>query len=91
MLLLALFVARACASTGDEISKEEAIEIAEREVSYRPDRTQVRLIRRGAPQSRPYWAVSLATVDSRGDLERVTVVVVDARTRAVTEVRKDNP
>ena len=91
MLLVALVVARACTSTGDEISKEEAIEIAERQIAYEPDRTQVRLIRRGVPQSRPYWAVSLATVDSRGDLDRVTVVVVDARTRAVTEVRESGP
>jgi hypothetical protein len=90
VLLLALVVSRGCASTADEISKEEAIEIARREVSYEPDRTQVRLVRRGVPQSRSFWAVSLATVDSRGALDRVTVVLVDARTRAVEEVRESD-
>ena len=86
VLLLALLVSRGCGSSGDEISKEEAIAIAEREVAYRPDRVQVRLVRRGF-QSRPFWAVSLATLDSRGRLDRVTVVLVDAQTRDVEEVR----
>lgn len=61
-----------------------------REVSYRPDRTQVRLVRRGLPQSRPFWAVSLSTLDSEGRLDRVTVVIVDAQTREVEEVREDD-
>ena len=91
MLLLALFVSRACTRTGDEISQDEAVEIAQREIDYRPELTQVRLIRRGVPQSRPYWAVSLSTLDNAGRPERVTVVVVDARTRAVTEVRERDP
>ena len=47
----------------------------------------MRLVRRGVPNSRPYWAVSLATVDDAGKLERVTVVVVDAHTREIAEVR----
>jgi hypothetical protein len=91
VLVLALVVSRGCAGQGSEISEEEAIAIARREVSYQPDRTMVRFIRRGAPQSRPFWAVSLSTLDSRGELDRVTVVVVDARTRAVAEVRVSNP
>jgi hypothetical protein len=91
VLLLALVVSRACTGQGSEISKEDAIAIAKREVTYEPDRTMVRFIRRGAPQSRPFWAVSLSTLDSQGQLDRVTVVVVDARTRAVAEVRVSNP
>jgi hypothetical protein len=86
--LLAVAVSRSCASSEGQISKEEAIEIAKREVAYEPDRTQVRLIRRGVPQSRPFWAVSLSTLDSSGRLDKVTVVVVDAQTRAVEEVRE---
>jgi hypothetical protein len=91
VLLLALVVSRGCIGRGSEISEEEAIAIARREVPYEPDRTQVRFIRRGAPQARAFWAVSLSTVDSQGQLDRVTVVVVDARTRAVAEVRVGNP
>jgi hypothetical protein len=90
-LVVAAAASRSCAPTGGEISKEDAIEIAQREVPYRSERTQVRLVRRGVPQSRPYWAVSLATVDNAGRLDRVTVVVVDARTKAVTEVRESRP
>jgi hypothetical protein len=90
VLLLALIVSRGCAGQGADISQADAIEIARREVAYTPDRTMVRLVRRGAPQSRPYWAVSLSTVDSEGELDRVTVVVVDAQTREVAEVRVDD-
>jgi hypothetical protein len=90
VLLVAFVVAKGCVGAGSEISKEEAIRIATREVDYRPERTQVRLVRQGF-QSRPYWAVSLSTLDGRGALERVTVVLVDARTREVAEVRESNP
>lgn len=88
VLLLAVAASRSCASSEGQISKEEAIEIAKREVAYEPERTQVRLIRRGLPQSRPFWAVSLSTLDSSGRLDEVTVVVVDAQTRAVDEIRQ---
>ena len=90
MLLLAFGISRGCASRSGEISRDEAIAIATEEVDYRAERTQVRLIRRGF-QSRPYWAVSLSTVDDQGAFERVTIVVVDARTRQVTEVRQGLP
>jgi hypothetical protein len=91
VLLLALAVSRGCASSSSEISQEEAIAIAKREVEYEPDRTLVRLIRRGVPNSRRFWAVSLSTLDTNGRPDRVTVVVVDARTRAVDEVRTSDP
>jgi hypothetical protein len=87
VLAVALVVARGCAGAGSEIPKEDAIEIARREVDYEPDRTQVRLVRRGF-QSRPFWAVSLSLLDERGNFERVTVVVVDARTRRIEEIRE---
>jgi hypothetical protein len=89
VLLFALGVARGCASRGGEISQREAVEIARQEVDFRPERTQVRLIRQGF-QSRPLWAVSFSTLDEDGALDRVTVVVVDARTREVTEVRESS-
>lgn len=91
VLLLAFAATRSCASSEGQISEQEAIEIATREVSYEPERTQVRLVRRGVPQSRPFWAVSLSTVDSEGRLDRVTVVLIDAQTRAVEEVQESAP
>jgi hypothetical protein len=38
-------------------------------------------------KSRPSWAVSLATLDESGRIERVTVVVVDGQTGQVVEIR----
>jgi hypothetical protein len=90
VLLLAFGLSRGCASRSGEISREEAIEIAQQEVDYRSEQTQVRLIRRGF-QSRPYWAVSLSTLDDQGAFERTTIVVIDARTREVTEIRETGP
>ena len=89
MLLAAFAVARGCASSEGDISKEQAIEIARREIDYRADRVQVRLLRRGF-QSRSAWAVSLSALSPAGQIERVTVVVIDARTREVVEIRTGN-
>ncbi len=72
------------------VSQERAIAIAKRQIDYRPDRVQIRLVKRGF-QSRPFWAVSLSTLDSNGQVDRASVVVVDARTGDVTEVRKAAP
>ena len=91
VLLLAFAATRSCASSEGQITEQEAIEIAKREVPYEPDRTQVRLVRRGVPQSRPFWAVSLSTVDDEGRLDKVTVVLIDARTSEVEDVRESAP
>ena len=90
VLLVAFAASRSCASRSGEISREEAIEIARGEIAYEPERTQVRLVRQGF-QSRPYWAVSLSTLDAAGRPDRITVVLVDARTRQVADVRESNP
>ena len=90
MLLLAFGLSRGCASRSGEISRDEAVEVAAREVDYRSEQTQVRLIRRGF-QSRPYWAVSLSTLDDQGVFERTTIVVIDAHTREVAEIRETRP
>ena len=87
VLLLAVLVSKSCGSRESEVSKEEAIAIAREEVDYAPERVGVRFLPRGF-QSLPTWAVSLALLDDAGELERVTVVVVNARTGAVEEVRR---
>ncbi len=45
-----------------------------------------RFVPRGI-RSRPSWAVSLATVNEVGELDRVTVIVVDGETGDVVETR----
>ena len=87
VLTLAFVATRSCASRDTEVSKEEAVEIARDEIDYEPDRVMTRFLPRGI-QSRPSWAVSLATVAADGSLERVTVVVVDGRTGDVVDVAK---
>lgn len=86
VLAAALLASRTCASREAEISKEEAVEIARGEVDYEPDRVMTRFVPRGI-KSRPNWAVSLATVDASGTMDRITVVVVDGRTGDVVEIR----
>lgn len=89
VLGLALLVARTCGSTRpDEVSQEEAIEIARGEVDYEPDRVLVRLVRRGIPP-RSFWAVSLQELEG-SDIGRLTVVVVDGQTGDVAEIRRED-
>jgi hypothetical protein len=87
VLVAAFLVSKSCGAVGDEISQEQAVEIARTQIDYEPERVMVRLLKRGV-KSRPYWAVSLATVADTGALERVTVVVIDAKTGAVGEIRR---
>ena len=87
VLVLALVASRSCAQRDLEISKERAAEIARDEIDYEPDQVQTRFVPRGF-KSRPTWAVSLSTTRADGTLERVTVVVVDARTGDVVETRQ---
>jgi hypothetical protein len=87
VLVAAGLVAQNCGSRETEVSKEDAVVIAKREIDYEPERVLTRFVPRGF-QSRPSWAVSLSTLDSRGDVERVTVVVVDGVTGDVVEIRR---
>lgn len=87
VLVAAFIVSKSCGAVGDEISQEQAVAIAKQEIDYEPERVMVRLLKQGL-KSRPYWAVSLATFTDTGALERATVVVVDARSGDVTQIRR---
>jgi hypothetical protein len=87
VLVAAFIVSKSCGAVGDEISQEQAVAIARQEIDYEPERVMVRLLKQGL-KSRPYWAVSLATFTDTGALERATVVVVDARSGDVTQIRR---
>ena len=87
VLAVALFALKTCASRDSDISQEEAIEIAEREIDFESQRTMVRFLPRGV-DSRPFWAVSLSELDADGNPERIVVVVVDATTGDVEEIRR---
>jgi hypothetical protein len=88
ILLIAVFAAKTCASRDTDVSSDEAREIAREAVDFEPDRVMVRFLPQGA-RSRPYWAVSLSTEAADGTLENVTVVVVDAETGDIDEIRRE--
>jgi len=86
LVLVTLLASRTCADTSELLTKEEAVAIAQREIEYAPDGTNIRFLRRGVDQH-PYWAVSLWQRGANGvGYDRITVVVVDARGGKVTEV-----
>ncbi len=85
-LLAAVLVARSCGKVDADLSREDAIAIAKDVVEFEPNLVQVRLMKRGL-QSDSFWAVSLSVQQPDGRLENVTVVVIDARSGEIAEVR----
>ena len=84
VLVGALVVARTCGSHGQEVSREEAIEIAKDEVAFTPCAERgcvvVRAVQRGIP-TRLVWIVGLAeSLDENGRPTRFANFLVDART-----------
>lgn len=80
----ALLAARSCASGGD-VTQEEAVAIAIKQLDFKPECKQVRFYRAGI-NSEPLWAVSLWTLDAVGAFKRISVVQVNARTGAVVNI-----
>jgi hypothetical protein len=70
-----------------KISKDDAVAIARQRIDFKPTGYQIRFIRRGIP-SRGYWVASFYIRKQAGGYSRITVVLVDATTGRVTEVRK---
>ena len=89
VLAVALLALKTCASQDTAVSQEEAIEIARQEIDFEPDRTMVKFTPRGVP-SRPFWAVSFSTLDANDQPERITVVVVNATTGEIAEIRRQD-
>ena len=80
LLVICLLAANTCQKRQIRISKETAIATATRAADFRPQRTQVRLVRQGL-NGHPYWAVSLSIPGKGGQgYARVSVARVDANT-----------
>jgi hypothetical protein len=92
LVLVAAFVfAQTCQKDQVRVSKEQAIQTAEEQVSFEPERTQVRLLRQGI-NSKPFWIVSLSIPGEREDtFRRLAVVHVDANTGEVEDVDRGRP
>ena len=89
VLLLAVgFALVHVAGRGEKrVSKDDAIAIARLRIDFKPNGFQIRFIRRGIP-SRGFWVVSFYIRKQEGGYKRVTVVLVNASTGQVTEVRR---
>jgi Peptidase propeptide and YPEB domain len=69
------------------VSEKQAVAIARPRIDFKPQSYQIRFIRRGIPP-RGYWIVSFFIPKQGGGYKRVTVVLVDAATGKVAEVRR---
>ncbi len=90
VLIAALVVARSCGKTETKVSQDQAIAIAKQEITFEPNHVMVRIMKQGL-KSRPFWAVSMSIQQETGALDNLTVVVVDANTGEVTQIRRQVP
>jgi Peptidase propeptide and YPEB domain len=92
VLVLAFFVARSCQQAQIRITKEQAIATAEKEIDFKPELTQVRLLRQGLT-SQPFWIVSLSIPigEETDRFSRLAIVRIDANTGKVADVREGKP
>jgi hypothetical protein len=89
LFALCLLVASSCQRRQIRISKEDAIVTATRAADFRPQRTQVRLVRQGL-NGHPFWAISLS-IPGKGDkgYARLSVARVDANTGKLVAFTKN--
>lgn len=86
-LLVLIFIAsRSCQRAGQDVTQDEAVAIAKDAVDFEPDDVQVRLLRQGVNFTQR-WIVGLAERRPNGERFNVTVVVIDAESGEVVEVR----
>ena len=92
LVLVAAFVfAQTCQKDQIRVSKEQAIQTARDQVSFDPERTQIRLLRQGI-NSKPFWIVSLSIPGDEADtFRRLAVVRVDANNGKVEDVEQGRP
>jgi hypothetical protein len=92
LVLVGAFVfAQTCQKDQIRVSKEQAIETAHDQVSFTPQRTQIRLLRQGI-NSKPFWIVSLSIPGRTEDtFKRIAVVRVDANNGKVEDVDRGRP
>ena len=89
LLALTLVVSKTCASNRDDISQQEAVDIAIENASFTPCAEQicrqVRFIQRGIPPV-GYWGVVLSErIDANGEPNRTESFLVNAASGAVTK------
>jgi hypothetical protein len=79
VFLLAFVALKTCASHEDNVSYQEAEQIAREQVDFEPEKVLVRGVQRGL-DAQLFWAVSLSTTNEAGFREECATVLVDAET-----------
>jgi Peptidase propeptide and YPEB domain len=91
VLALAFLFAQTCQKDQVRVSKEQAIQTAREQVTFEPERTQIRMLRQGI-NSKPFWIVSLSIPgETEGTFKQITVVRVDANNGKVEDVERGRP
>jgi hypothetical protein len=86
LLALGLVLTRVLGRTTPKVSKQEAVAVARPNVHFKPEGHNIRLVRQGVPP-RPVWAVSFWIRKAGGGYSRITLVLVDANSGRVMQVR----
>ena len=79
VFLLAFIALKTCASRDENVSFEEAEEIAREQVDFEPEKVLVRGVQRGL-DAHLFWAVSLSTENAAGVRVECATVLVDSET-----------
>jgi hypothetical protein len=87
LLALGLVLTRVLGTTNTKVSKGDAIAVARTKVDFKPQGHNIRLLRQGIPP-RPVWAVSFWIRKAGGGFSRITVVLVNANSGQVIQVRR---
>jgi hypothetical protein len=87
LLVLGLVLVKVLGGGKPHVSAQRAVAIARPHIDFKPEDHQVRFVRQGIP-SRGYWVVSFYIRRAAGGYQRVTVVLVDAQSGRVTQVRR---
>jgi peptidase YpeB-like protein len=89
LVAVTALAARSCQQAQVRVPKARAVAAAQARVDFRPQATQVRLVRQGL-NAHPFWAVSLS-VRSDGGFAELAVVKIDANTGKVISVADKHP
>lgn len=88
VLAVAFVAAQTCQQSQVRYTKEQAIQRAQAQIDFEPDRTQIRLLRQGIT-SEPFWIVSLSVAGEREDSFReLAIVKIDANSGKVDSVKQ---
>jgi hypothetical protein len=87
LLVLGLLLTRVLGHSKPRVAEARAVAIARPYVRFAPQGHTIRLVRRGIPP-RAFWVVSFWTRRPSGGYEHITVVLLDASSGRVTQVRR---